>query len=161
MRCLARKSSDYVGVKQWTNTGTTSAPNFVRSDSWVAVVPLVATTLTSGGAVGTWQPTEGGPVIISRLFIVVTTASTGAANVNAGYGTSATTSYSQLVPATSVHTTGSVIDSIRTNIIAATAAESGFVGGSVYLPSADYVTFTGSASTAGMVANAYIAYFKP
>ena len=79
-------------------------------------------------------------VITHELYIVVTTASTGVASVNAGYGVSNTTSYSQLIPATSVHTSASVIDSISTNIIAATGAESGFVGGSVYLPSADYVS---------------------
>ena len=124
-------------------------------------MPLTATTSTTGGALGTWQPAEGVVVMVTRLIIVVTTASTGAANVTAGVGSSATTSYTNLIPATSVHTTGSVIDSFTTQIQAATAAESGLVNLVQYMPVADYITFTGSASTAGMAATAYIEYFVP
>lgn len=127
----------------------------------LAVVPLTATSATTGGAVGVWTPPGGQAVIVTRVIIYVITASTGAANVNAGQGSSATTSYTNLIPATSVHTSGSTIDSVTTQIQAATAAESGLLNLAVLVPAGNVVTFTGSATTVGMVATAYIFYLEP
>lgn len=153
--------TDYVGVKEWTNTGSPTSPTFVRSDSFTAVIPLTATTVTTGGGMGSWQPVEGGPVVITRCVVYVATASTGAANVSAGETTTATTSSTNLINAASVHTTGSTIDNITNQVQTATAAESGLIQTAVLMPAGNFVTFTGSASTAGLVATAYVEYFKP
>ena len=154
--------TDYSVPKQWFNCSPNkNAPLWVRQGPNIAVVPLVATTLTTGGAVATWQPGEATGVLLLRAYIYVTTASTGVANVNVGQGASATTSYTNLIPATSVHTTGATIDSITTQIIAATAAESGISNLVVFMAAGNYVTVTGSATTAGMVATLYIEYIVP
>lgn len=153
--------TDYTTTKEWTNTGTTAAPNFVRSDSYFEALTLTATTATTGGAVGSWTPVEGAPIIITRAMVYVATASTGAANLSVGVGASATTSATNLIAATSAHTSSSVLDSFTSQIVAATAAESGIVTLAQILTAGQYVTVTGSASTAGMVATLYVWYFRP
>ena len=126
----------------------------------VAVITLTGTTSTSGGGIASWAPPGGNAIIIDRVILNVTTASTGSANITVGWGSSATTSYTNLIPATSVHATGT-IDHITASIIAATAAESGINQLAPLVPGTDYLTFTGSASTAGMVGTAYIRYVRP
>lgn len=126
----------------------------------MAVVPLTPTTLTTGGAVGVWTPPGGQPVIITRIVVDVTVPSTGAANVNAGVGTSPTTSYSNILPASAVNAAG-VVDSVTASIRAASANEAALQSLAVLVPAGNVVTFTGSASTVGMTATAYIEYIKP
>jgi hypothetical protein len=154
--------TDYSGPRQWSNAGSPNAPSWVRSDSYKALVAVTGVTATTGGALGTWQPAEGGPVIIEYVAFLITTVSTGAANISIGQGTSATTSYTNLIAATSVHseTAPYVIDSYTTQIIAATAAESAISPLFVVLPAANFVTITGSATTAGLVGQLFIKYFK-
>jgi hypothetical protein len=147
--------TDYTGPRRYTNTGTTSSPNWVRSDSLCAVVPLAGVTATTGGGIATWQPTEGGPIILTRVLIYITTVSTGAANLSVGQGSSKTTSYTNLITASSVASGGTnPLDSLTLQV-AATAALA------LLMPAANFVTFSGSASTAGLVATAYIFYLKP
>ena len=162
---LANSATPWQQFRLFFSGNDTQAVTIVAIDSDVlemATIALTATTATTGGALGTWQPPGGASVvIIDRAIVYVATASTGAANITVGQGSSATTSYTNLIPATSVHTSGSVIDSYTTQIIAATAAESGIADLAVIVPAGNYVTFTGSASTAGMVATAYLRYLKP
>jgi hypothetical protein len=155
---------DYTKPAVWMNVGTSSAPAFVRFGPFnMAVIPVTGATSTTGGALSTpWQPAEGGPVILIAAALIITTVSTGAANVTIGWGSSASTSYSNLIAATSVHseTAPYVIDSWTTQIIAATGGESGIAPLWAVMPAADYVTVTGSASTAGLVASLHIMYYK-
>jgi hypothetical protein len=144
-----------------TNAVTIAAVGSLGVTETMAVVPIIATTVFTGGAQGTWQPPELTAVIITRVIVYIATATTGACTLAIGTGTSATTSYSNLVPATTIHTSGAIVDNILSNIVAATAAESGCVGTAVLLPAASYVTFTGSASSAGVVGAVYIKYIKP
>jgi hypothetical protein len=153
---------DYTVPKGWVNVSPNrNVQSWVRNGKNIAVVPLTATSATTGGAVGTWQPPEAANILITRVFLYVNTASTGAANVSVGQGSSPTTSYTNLVPATSVHTSASTIDSLTTQIQAATGAESGLSNLVVLMPTGNFVTFTGSATTAGMVATAFIEYLVP
>lgn len=151
---------DYTTNRSYIQAGTPTAPSYVRSGYNVAEITLSGTTSTSGGGIAAWQPPEGGPVIVTRAYLDVTTASTGSANASVGVGSSATTSYTNLIPATSVHSTG-VIDSITQQIAAATGGESGIVNLCQLMAAGNYVTVTGSASTAGMVATLFIEYIKP
>lgn len=114
------------------------------------VIQLAATATVSGGELGAFQPPGGALAAIERVVILVTTASTGAANVNVGIAANATTSNSSLIAATSVHTSGAVIDSNTTTSAIA-----------LVCPAGDYVTFTNSASTVGLVAQAWIEYLMP
>ena len=154
--------ADYTGPRMYTNVTQGNQQSYVRSDCFQAVVPLVAATVTTGGAMGTWQPAEGGPIIICRAMVLISTIATGAANISIGQGSSATTSYTNLIAATSIHseTAPYVIDSWTTQIIAATAAESGIVPLCVVMPAANFVTATASATAAGFVGTLYVWYFK-
>ncbi len=119
-----------------------------------ATVPLAGVVATTGGAIATWQPTEGGPVVLLRCIVNVTTKSTGAANLSVGQGSSATTSYTNLITASDVGTAVILLDSLTLQA-AAVAAQA------LLMPAVNYVTFTGSADTSGLVGSALIQYWKP
>jgi len=118
------------------------------------VLPLTGVASSSGGGIATWQPPESGPVVITRLIVDVTTISTGAANLSVGQGSSATTSYTNLITASDVHSATGIFDSLTLQVTASAAL-------ALLMPAANYITFSGSASTAGMVAEAIIEYWKP
>ena len=96
---------------------------------------LTATTVTTGGAVGSFLNPLGGILLVTAVYLYVATQSTGAANLAIGYGTSPITSYTQYFSAQAVGSAGVFQYATAT-----------------LLPAADYITVTGSASTAGMVA---------
>lgn len=136
-----------------TNAVTVSATT--SQGRAVAVVPLVGTTATTGGAIGSWTPPMGGTgIIIERCIANVTTKSTGAANLSAGVAANATTSATNLITASAVGSAAVLLDSLTLQV-AATAALA------LLMTANQSVTFTGSASTAGLVGTAYIEYLLP
>lgn len=159
------------GGWQWAQlvfgNNDTQAVTIAATDSdvvEVATVTLAGTTSTSGGGIAVWPNLSGGlpsAIIVDRVIVYVVTGSSGAANLSVGFGTSKTTSYTNLIPATSVHTSATTFDSFTTSIIAATAAESGIANLAPLVAAADFITFTGSATTAGLVGEALIQYRKP
>lgn len=116
----------------------------------VAKVALTATSATTGGAVLSWANPEGANIIITRLQIDVTTKSTGAANLSVGVAANGTTSSANLIDTYAIGGTEKVVDN--------------HVDGSTNgkftqkMTSSQFVTATGSATTAGLVATAYIHY---
>lgn len=117
----------------------------------IAKVALTATTATTGGAVMSWQNPENVAIIIHRFEIDVTTKSSGASNLTVGVGTGATTSYDNLIDTYAIGGTEKVVDNLT---------DGGSNGKKVQkCAAASYVTATGSASTAGLVATAYIHYY--
>jgi hypothetical protein len=118
----------------------------------VAVIPLVATTSTGGGAVAAWTPPEGGPVFITRAYVTIPTPSTGAATVTFGTAANATTSSGNLMTTLNVAASVGMADNI-TN--ASTSGKS-----CQYLAAGSYVTATASASVVGMVGTLYVDYTK-
>ena len=153
--------ADYTKPALWANVGTTTAPAFSRADRFISVMPVTAATVSTAGAAGVWQPSEGGPVFIERIWVNVTTVSSGAATLSVGWGSSASTKYTNLLNAQDGHSAAGVFDNITNQIQTATGAESGLINLVTYMPAADYMTFSVSATVAGLVATAYIAYFKP
>jgi len=119
----------------------------------LAVFPLTATSATTGGAVGAWAPPGGQAVAVTRVIIYVSTASTGAASLAVGVAASKTTSNAGQIAAGNANAVG-LLDSQNGLASAAPA-------GAQICATGSYVTFTGSATTAGMVATAYIYYVKP
>lgn len=107
-------------------------------------VALTATASTSGGAVASIANPEGQRLIIRRAILDVQTASNGAASVDVGVGSSASTSYDNLIDGCSVATAGS-FDNFATNGQAGTNGKSTQVWAA-----ANFVTVTGSATTAGL-----------
>lgn len=120
------------------------------SNYFRAQVPIIPTTATTGGAAGSWAPPEGAPVVVQRIQVLVTTASTGAANLSAGVAANATTSSVTFIAATAVGSGApKVIDSNTTAAVAQ------------YMTATQFITFTASATIAGIVAMAYIDYLIP
>ncbi len=117
----------------------------------VAIVPLAGVVAATGGAIATWQPPEGGPVVLTRCIVNITTKSTGAANLSVGQGSSASTSYTNLITASDVGTAVILLDSLKLQAAAAL---------SLLMPAVNYVTFSGSADTSGLVGSALIEYWK-
>lgn len=141
---------------------TIAASTATSSAMAVAVVPLLGVAATTGGAVGSWVPPQGGTgIVVKRCVANITTKSTGAANLSVGVAANATTSGTNLIPATAVGSAAVVLDSITTQIIAATAAESGIQNLAIAMAAGGAVTFTGSATTVGLVGTAFIEYYQP
>lgn len=118
----------------------------------IAKVALTATTATTGGAILSWVNPENVAIIVDRLQLDITTKSTGASNGSFGVGTSATTSYANLIDTYALGGTEKVVD----NMLAADASTNGKVNQVCAVGS--YVTGSGSGSTVGMVGTAYIHY---
>lgn len=111
---------------------------------------------TTGGAIGSIANPEGGTLIITRSLLYVSSNSTGAANLSVGVGASATTTATDII-----------------NVLAMAAAAGKAYNGStiqttekteitapVLWTSDKYITFTGSATTAGLAGTLYVEYLR-
>ena len=116
----------------------------------VAKVALKGVTATTGGALFAWANPEGQSIIITRFQIDITTKSTGAANVSFGTAANATTSSDNLIDTYAAGGTEKVVDNM---------VDKGTNGKLTQkMTSSQYLTGTGSASTAGLVGSVYIHY---
>jgi hypothetical protein len=114
-------------------------------------VALVAATGTTAGGVLSLANPEGAAVIVTRLVLDVTTGSTGVATVDAGIAADGSTSVDNLIDGQSVQTAGT-FDNVK---------QGGSNGVASRKWGADqFLTITASATTAGMVANAYVEYIR-
>lgn len=106
--------------------------------------PLLATALTSGGAICSILNPQGVDLIITRALLDISTQSIGAATASVGVGSTATTSSANLIDTKSVAAAG-LFDNITDGSTNGKARQ--------IWPAGQYVTVTGSATTAGMVGN--------
>jgi len=116
----------------------------------IAKVTMNGVAATTGGALLSWANPENVAIIVDRFQVDVTTKSTGAANFSAGAGTGATTSYDNLITLYAIGGTEKVIDNHVDGSTNGKFNQKVAVG--------SYITGTGSATTAGLVATAYIHY---
>jgi hypothetical protein len=114
-------------------------------------VSMPGVTATTCGALLSWANPENVAIIIDRLEIDITTKSTGAANGSFGVGTGGTTSYANLIDTYALGGAEKVVNNIDDKGTNGKSVQKCAVG--------SYVTGTGSASTAGLVATAYIHYY--
>ncbi len=91
---------------------------------------------------------EEADVIVTRVIIDVTTEATGAANMRAGVGATATTNTDNLITDTAVGAAPVVLDSADT------------AGRSQKWEDDQFITIRGSADTTGLVGNAYVEYIR-
>ena len=113
------------------------------SSTRIAKAPLAGVTATTEGAVGAWQNPENQPIIVTRVVLDVTTQSTGAANV--------TVKQSATQGGTAITTVGA----------AQAVGAAGTFGPTttvVKMGATDWLDFTGSADTTGLVGNVYVHY---
>lgn len=114
-------------------------------------VALTAATTTAVGGVLKLLNPESVDLIITKLILDIITPSTGAATVDAGVDDDGATNSDTLIDGKSVATAG-VFDNIE---------DQGTNGrSSVKWPAGYYLVITASATTAGMVGNAYINYIR-
>lgn len=115
------------------------------------VALTAATDDTAGGVLSLANP-EGVDLIITRLILKLTTASTGAATVDGGIAADGETSSDTLIDGLDVNAAAGVFDNID---------DQGTNGQSVLAWSASqYLTITASATVAGLVGYAYIEYIR-
>lgn len=116
------------------------------------VVALTAATDTTAGGVLSLANPEGVDLILpgGGFVLDITTASDGAAAVDAGIAANGTTSSDTLIDGASV-ATAAVLDNV---------ADKGTNGGPVKWGSAQYLTITASADASGLVGNAYIRWIR-
>ena len=111
---------------------------------------LAGVAATTGGALFALANPEGAPIIITRFQIDVTTKSTGAANVTFGTAANGTTSSDNLIDTYAIGGTEKVVDNL---------VDKGTNGKmNQKMTASQYITGTGSATTAGLVGNVYIHY---
>jgi hypothetical protein len=91
-------------------TGSTGALAVARLPQ---IVRVALGTGTSGGGVFAWQNTTGAAILVTRVLLDVTTATTGACTVDIGTtATSATTSSDTLIDGLDVNAAAGVFDNI-------------------------------------------------
>jgi hypothetical protein len=116
------------------------------------VVPLTATTATTGGAVAAAANPEGAELLVLRCILRTTAHSTGAANLDIGIAANATTTNDTLIDGIAVGSAAKIADNIK---------EKGTNGLERQLWGAtEFLTATGSASTAGLAGNIYVEYIR-
>lgn len=114
---------------------------------------IAGVAATTGGAIASWVPQEGAPVVVLRLVIYTTVISAGVASIVAGVATNVTTSSNNLIDTLDVHTAAVCADNFSNPGTNGKAIQllTGVMG----------VTLTGSASTVGLVGNYYVEYLVP
>ena len=141
--------------------GQNKADDFLDSqEKWVsfnidngAGAAITGTTHAAGDHGFAWGHPEGEDIIVTGLYLDVTTAATGTPTIDVGVAANGTTGSDTIMDAVAV---GDAAD------ISTLIAEAGTNGkGAVKMTSTHYITGDGSASLAGMVAVAYVKYFIP
>jgi len=114
-------------------------------------LPIVGVVATTGGAILAWANPENVPIIIDRVEIDVITKSTGAANISVGTAANGTTSSANLIDTYAIGGTEKVVTNMD---------DKGTNGKSVQKMSlSQFLTITGSATTAGLVATVNVHYY--
>lgn len=118
-------------------------------------VALAGVAATTGGAIFSILNPEGQALVITRATVYVSTVSAGAASLNMGVGSGATTDYDNLIDGLDVNAATGSFDNMATNGQAGTNGKSTKVWAS-----GSYLTGTGSATTVGLVGRLFIEYYR-
>lgn len=116
-------------------------------------IPLTGAALFAGGEVAACLNPEGVPLIITDVKIYVDTPSTGGANLSVGIAANATTSDTDMINALAVN--GAVTGLAYHGMTALAAKGAAQVWGAT-----EYITATGSASTAGFAGRLFVQYIR-
>lgn len=140
-----RMTDDVSAQRVFEVGGSTHRATFIRK------IPIVGVAATTGGAILAWANPDIVPIIIDRVEIDVLTKSTGAANISVGIAADATTSSANLIDTYAIGSTEKVVNNVD---------DKSTNGKSVQKMSlTQFLTITGSATTAGLVANVYVHYY--
>ena len=116
---------------------------------------IAGAAAATGGGIGSILNPEGVDLLITRTFFYATTGSTGAANLTVGIGATATTDANDIL---------SAFDGIEATIggkaFYCQAVSVNETEEAVIWESDEYLTVTGTATTAGLVADLYVEYIR-
>ena len=119
-------------------------------------IALTGVTATSNGGIGAVINQEGVDVLITRCFLHVGTASTGAANLSCGIGATATTSSTDIISGLAVNgVSGNYYNGQAQQVTAKTQ-----VSAPATWSAGKYIVFTGSADTTGLVGTLFVEYLR-
>ena len=116
-------------------------------------ISLTGAALFAGGEVAACLNPEGVPLIITDVKLYVDTPSTGAANLNVGIAANGTTSDTDMINALAVN---GAITGVAYHGMTALAAK----GAAQVWGATEYITATGSASTAGFTGRLFVQYIR-
>ena len=124
-----------------------------RSSGGTLAIDVTGVLAATGGAIAAVPNPWGMTVAILRSTWYVTTPSTGAANINIGVGATVTTDAADIISALAV---GGAITGLAYNghVMENTAKTQ--VSAPALWTSSTFVTFTGDASTVGLVATLFL-----
>lgn len=114
---------------------------------------LVGVASTSGGGIASVANPEGVDILITRCLLHRTTKSTGAATADIGIAADGTTSNDTLIDGIDINATEGVDDNIKNK--GTNGLERRIWGATQFL------TMTGSATSAGLVGALYVEYVVP
>ena len=115
-------------------------------------VALTAVTTTAVGGVLKLLNPEGVDLLITRFMLDITTASAGAATVDAGVDDGGDVSSDNLIDGLNVNAAAGLFDNVD---------DQGSNGQSaVRWPAGQYIVVTASATVAGLVGNAYVQWVR-
>ena len=119
-------------------------------------IDITGVVATTDGAIGAVKNPEGVDVLITRCILYVKTQSTGAANLSCGVAATATTATTDIINALAVGgATGKYYNGQAVQVTAKTEVSAPAVWSST-----SYINFTGSATTAGLVATLFVEYLR-
>ena len=116
-------------------------------------IPLTGNALFAGGEIAAVANPEGVPLIIQDVKIYVDTPSTGACNISVGLAADATTSDTDMINALAIN--GSITGKAYHGMTALAAKGEAQVWGTT-----QYLTATGSASSADFVGRLFVQYIR-
>lgn len=120
-------------------------------------IDLTGAASTDGGGIASIANPEGVDVFVLRSYLYVSTASTGAANINVGIGAAATTDASDIISALAIN--GSITGKLYNgNTIQGTTKTE--VTAPAVWDSAQFLNFTGSATSVGFVGKFFVEYIR-
>lgn len=116
-------------------------------------IALTGNALFAGGEIAAAVNPEGVALVITDAKLIVDTPSTGAANINVGVNSSATTSDTDMVNALAIN---GAITGVVYHAMTALAAKDA----ALLWPAGYYITATGSASSAGFTGRLFVKYLR-
>ena len=112
---------------------------------------------TGNGGIGAVANPEGVDVMITRAFLYVKTASTGAATLTTGVAASATGAASDIISALAVN--GAIAGKYYNGQAQQVTAKTEVTAPTLWT-AAKFINFTGSADTTGLVATLFVEYIR-
>ncbi len=123
----------------------------------VLTVDVTGVTAATAGGLGALANPEGASVLILRATWYVVTPSTGGANVGIGIAANATTKATDIL--NDLAADGAITGKVYNGHVMQNGAKTEITAPAVW--TADkYLTFTGSASTVGLVAKLFVEYVR-